>query len=88
MTSERKTIGTTAAKLFEFERASDTNRIVITIYNRGSAAIFIGGSGVTTANGFEISAGEYQIFDVIDSDPVYAISGTAGQRVDVFSQGG
>lgn len=53
--------------------------------NRGTVAIYIGtASGVTTANGLQVDPGGHWAKDLLTAaDVVYAISGSAAQRVDV-----
>lgn len=44
-------------------------------------AVYIGRKGVTTANGFELAAGEGVFVPVADISTVYAIGGAAAQEI-------
>jgi len=59
-----------------------SSRTTITLYNNSSVVIYIGGSGVTTANGIPLQPGASFTDDVRDS-PYYCrvVSGTAELRV-------
>ncbi len=56
--------------------------------NRGTVAIYVGTtSAVTTATGVQVDVGGYYAVDLVaPTAAVWAISGTAAQRVDVVSQ--
>jgi hypothetical protein len=59
---------------------------VTTIYNNGTATIYLGYDlNVTTVNGLPIVVGAaYNISSQATQNPIWAISGTAGQDVRVF----
>jgi hypothetical protein len=59
-----------------------TNRVSLCIYNNGAQTIFLGASGVTTANGLPLPAGG-AFCDDVGSQPYYGIvaSSTADARV-------
>lgn len=83
--ASRATIGTTATRLDTVETVT---RWALTIVNRGTVSIFVGGAGVTTATGFEIAAGERLSMTLRPTDAgLYAISTEAGQRVDRLQVG-
>jgi hypothetical protein len=89
----RVTVGVTAVAVAD--SASDTtdvsgivsgqkNGYAANIRNRGTVAVYLGDSGVTTGTGFQLDVGESINLWVYPGDVVYGISGTAGQRVDVL----
>lgn len=81
----RTTVGTTAARL---DTPETVTRWALTIVNRGTASIFVGGAGVTTATGLELAAGERLSMTLRPSDGgLYAIATEAGQRVDRLQVG-
>lgn len=74
------TVGTTAVAL---PASALANRARIIVQNNGDKSIFIGGSGVTTATGVEISKGGSWTEEIGAGAVVYAISTAAGQNVRV-----
>ena len=60
----------------------------VAIANLGSVTVYVGGSDVTTANGFPVSAGEKISIDVAPDEALYGISGSAGQECRVFANRG
>lgn len=75
------TVGTVAVVV----SAANTLRQSVTIQNLGSVPIYVGPSGVTTASGVAVQAGEAITLDK-QTAAVYAISGTAGQDVRVLTE--
>lgn len=76
---------TTAATLL---RAADQGAIMFR--NRGSVAVYVDtASGVTSANGFQVDAGETVSIEQRASNPfpVYAIAASGSQRVDLIILG-
>lgn len=73
------TVATTATLL----ATADSDGEAVTVRNVGGADIFIGASGVTTANGFTLSDGEVIGFDLEGGASIYAIAaaGTVAVRV-------
>ncbi|OEJ64649.1 hypothetical protein [Magnetovibrio blakemorei] len=67
--------------------AANAARKSVTIQNLGAQPIYLGGAGVTVADGLEVAAngGAFTLSGV--SAAVYAISGTAGQDVRVLEEG-
>ena len=80
-TSSAVTVGTAAVIV----AAAAAGRQAVTIYNNGSADIFIGGSGVTTANGLRVGPGGAYSTDRC-TGALYAISTAAGQNVRVLEE--
>lgn len=85
--SAQASVGTTATKIVDSTADNNLPGFSALIHNKGTVSIFVGDSGVTTATGYEIGAGEAAAFGLYAGDDVYAISGTAAQRVDVFRSG-
>lgn len=73
------TVGTTEVALC----AASASRKSVRFFNSGTATIYIGGTGVTTANGMPIAAGAGWSEDDGAAAAWYAISGSAGQTVRV-----
>jgi hypothetical protein len=91
--ASRVTVGVTAVAVAD--SASDTtdvsgivsgqkNGFAANIRNRGTVAVYLGGSAVATADGYQLDPGESVNLWVYPGDAVYGISGSAGQRVDVL----
>jgi hypothetical protein len=76
------TVGTSATVL---PATTLSDRDSILVYNNGTATIYIGGSGVTTASGIPVEPGA-SWSDDLGETAVYAISGTAGQNVRVLEE--
>lgn len=78
----RVTVGTTAVELYAV-RGGTSARITAT--NRGSASVFLGSDAtVTTANGYELPAGETIEVVMQSGDELFAIAGTAGHDVHLL----
>ena len=76
------TVGTTAASILTLpSTGSSQQKRTVTVFNNGSATIFIGDSTVTTANGTPVAAGVGYSFDSWDALDVWSVSGSAGQNV-------
>lgn len=74
------TVGTAATALV----AASATRRAVRFYNAGTADVYLGGSGVTTANGcIKIAAGQSWFEDDAPGAAWYGISGTAGQSVRI-----
>jgi len=55
--------------------------VTVKALSTNTVAVYVGASGVTTANGFELLAGESVSLDVSDLATVFVISGSASQVV-------
>jgi hypothetical protein len=75
------TVGTSAAAL---PASALANRRTVTVYNNGSATIFLGPSGVLTTTGLPVTAGSAFSLDLAAGVVLYGISGSAGQDVRVL----
>lgn len=74
------TVGVTATALI----TADATRRALRVLNNGTADIYLGGAGVTTANGcIKLVPGALWVEDDAPGAAWYAISGTAGQNVRV-----
>ena len=71
----------------EGANVADEMRAVV-VNNQSSVSIFLGGSDVTTGDGFELEAGASLSIDLERGDALYAIAGSAGpHRLDVLAGG-
>jgi hypothetical protein len=76
------TVGTTATLLTPTIDPALSDATV-TLRNAGAAAVFIGGPGVTTANGYTLAVGGIvQFYD--DPSPIWGIVAAATQNVEVL----
>lgn len=75
------TVGTSAVVV----AASNINRRSALIVNSGAAVVYVGGLGVTTANGIPVPALGGAI-DLSATAAIYAISGSAGNDVRVLQE--
>lgn len=77
-------VSTTATRLDTASEGDSVAGSAVAVYNNGSATIFIGDSGVTTANGFPLASAASMSFKLDDqADALYGIvaSGTEEARV-------
>lgn len=83
-----------AAGLLVASDAGDTNRRSLSVYNNGTATIYLGPAATVTVaagsnlGGFPVPAGASFTLDRASQDNLYAISGTAAQDVRVFTEEG
>jgi hypothetical protein len=64
--------------------ATPKNIHELTIYNDSNKSLFIGGSAVTTANGFHIPANATQTLKIANGDILYAISTDVDAEAHVY----
>lgn len=81
LTAAAVVVGTAATLV----SAANTLRQSVTIQNKGAVPIYIGASGVTTAQGLELPSGQSVTFDKTTA-AIYAIAGAAGQDVRVLTE--
>lgn len=63
-------------------------RLGLTVVNRGTASVFLGGAGVTASAGFELAAGERLSMMLRPSDGgLYAVAASGSHRVDRLQVG-
>jgi hypothetical protein len=82
------TVATTATLLSassETDHASGQS--VMVKVPTGGATVYIGGSGVTSAAGFPVAAGEATAFDLSPEDALYGITASGTQAVNVLRTG-
>lgn len=84
--SAQITVTTAATLLTSAVDSRDKGGIAIT--NRGSAAVYVGGPGVTTSTGYKLDAGESVAIDT-DSpgDVAYGVVATGTETVHVLRAG-
>ena len=78
---------TSASTVYQFTNNSVvTHNIMLTRPYGGSGNVYIGGSGLTLANGFPIHYGTPTILKVLSSESIYAISDAASQEIRFLVQ--
>lgn len=83
LATSQASIGTSASLLVAARTgAPGTGRIAATLYNVGSATIYFGPSGVTTATGFPINSGG--VATVNTQAAIYGISTSGTQTICVM----
>ena len=78
--ASRVTVLTTATAIVALSSGNPAN---LNIRNRGSESIYLGGSGVTAANGYELEAGDQVFFQLCANESVYGIVAGVSARADV-----
>lgn len=58
----------------------------VNLHNLGGGAIYLGGSNVTTANGYKFDNGDKLTVTVGDHEALYGITATGTQTIAVLSQ--
>lgn len=82
------TVATTATELSGSDSGGSTSgQTVLVKVPAGGATVYVGGSGVTTADGFPIAAGESQKFDLAGGEQIYGIVAATTQAVNVIRTG-
>lgn len=76
-------VGTSATEIVE----PDFDGGSFAICNRDADSVFLGGSGVTTGNGYELGAGESLGIRLDQGDDLYGIVASGTARVDVLRVG-
>lgn len=87
MTSRAVTIATTATRIDADEGGSSTSQGA-SVYNAGTATVYLGGSDVTTANGYPLAVGEHLSVDLALAHVLYGIVATGTQAVRVLEATG
>jgi len=82
ITQAAVTVGTAAVEV----AAANADRKSVTIYNAGSAMVYLGDDTVTTADGLPLAVDAAFTFSGTTA-AIYAVGGTAGQDVRVLSEG-
>ncbi len=87
------TVGVAAGVLVAADAAT-TDRRSISVYNNGSATIYVGPAATVTVaagsnlGGFPVPVGASLTLDAAPQAELYAISGTAAQDVRIFTEEG
>lgn len=94
--SSRVTVGTSATRLdvtaetdyapgaATFQRTFGQS---VTVRNKGTVPIYLGKLDVTTSTGFQVDPDEAFSADLVGTDALYGVAGTAGQTVHVLQTG-
>ena len=61
---------------------SDKRSVIV--YNPGATTVYLGGSGVTSAAGFHVAAGQSVALDLLTGDDLYGITASGSQSVNVL----
>jgi len=77
-TASRVTVDTSADVIV----TNDAGKYVVR--NRGSVAVYLGGSAVTSSDGWQLDAGESVSFEMNGSDDLYGITGSSSAVVHVL----
>jgi hypothetical protein len=85
--TQQVSVGTTATRLDPTPVGAITRESCV-VRNRGAAAVFLGGSTVTTANGFQLDPGETFTADVQASDGLFGIVASGTVVCHVLQVGG
>lgn len=82
--SRAVTVTTTATRLDAItDNADNKSGQSIAVYNNGAATVYLGDSGVTTANGYPLGVGEHWAENLASGDELYGrvAAGTVEVRV-------
>lgn len=82
LNSRAVSVTTSATRLDTVDSANVSNQSA-SVYNAGSATVYLGPAGVTTATGYPLTAGEHFAVDLGEFEVLYGIvaTGTAEVRV-------
>lgn len=83
---ERISVTTSATVLFTPENgaAVDRKSAIIKLPAAATESVFLGGSGVTAAAGYELAAGDIVDVSLLHGDTIYGIVATNAQTVHVL----
>lgn len=59
----------------------------VVLTNRGTVPVFVGGSDVTTSNGFELEPGGVVSALLVGGESLYGVTAASSARVDVLRSG-
>lgn len=84
--SSRVTVAATPTPVALTQRGAEglPDNTVATIKNAGGTSVFLGGSAVTAAAGFELAPGDVISVDLIIGDDVYGITAAGTSAVHVM----
>lgn len=88
VSSRAVSVGTTATALDTEGETDGIKGTSLAVYNNGASTVYIGGSGVTTANGAPVAAGSWgPSFDLNAQDRLYGIAASGTVEVRVIESG-
>ena len=70
---------TNADQAYPLPGIAQTDREILAIYNASDVTIYVGGSDVSTANGFPIATTKYIVIPAVKN--IYAVCGSAGKSI-------
>jgi len=70
---------TDADQAYLLPGSEQTKREILIIYNASDVTIYVGGSDVSTSNGFPIASTKYLIIPAVSS--IYAVCGSASKSI-------
>lgn len=82
ITASRVTVATTATLIFTTTGGTGGSNVLIR--NPGTVSVYLGGSGVTAATGFELAPGDAVSLQIRRSDTVYGIVASGTNIVHVL----
>lgn len=82
----RVNVATSATRLDTAESDSTAGRSVL-VRNRGAAAVNLGASGVTTATGYQLDAGETVAIDLDPGEQLHGICASGTVACHVLQRG-
>ena len=84
--SSRVTATTTRARIFQAPAwATSADPVPVIVTNRDAAqTAYLGGDDVTSANGFDLLAGESVTYDAMLGDDIWAVTGAATAALRVL----
>ena len=85
VSSSAVTVATTATVV---STGGSSGGEAVSIYNNGAATVYLGASGVTTADGYPLAAGEHIAVDLERGESVYGIVASGTVEVRVLEAGG
>ena len=81
--SSSQVSGGTSATLI-FSDAGGMAGFQVTLKNKGAAAVFLGPSGVTTGNGYELAANDVLTRECAPGEEIFGIAASGSQAVHVL----
>lgn len=81
LTYTRVTVATTATLVFQSQNPTNGVKTRVLVRNPGAVSVYVGDASVTTANGFEIAAGDSIGINLFAADQLYGIVASGTQVV-------
>lgn len=82
--SSRVTVTASATPVALTLRGTVPDNTTATLKNAGGVAVFLGGSAVTAAAGFELAPGDVFVADLRIGDDIYGITAAGSSEVHVM----